>query len=807
MQLEITKSNHTHDATQQVHRQFRNLLSASRYRPSGILGLKILLVLLSSVFCLSLAYASRARAVSPEKVPSALVRLAARADSSSAWPELRRLAESLKTARDRALAYFVLGYNEYKSGRFDVAAADLAKASSPASPLSALADYYHASAAYSGGHPEAVPSILDGFNKRYPSSIEHYDAIELLAWAYLQTGDPQRALQLLQREPQVRQRPALALVLGRAYTDSGQIRQAAQTFQDIYYAFPTTPQASAAGDALNKLKSQLGVNYPTVSDEIATARVEKLFSASRYSEALREYEQLLRDRRNSAWAWGWNLGRAKCLIRLGRGADAAETLVNSVAPTPELDAERLATLVDAYARVEDDTAVANAVNKLRADHFSSRWHAVALLRAANYFMYRGELDIAPLYYRTLLDAFPHTPQGSEASWHFAWITYLTGQPDEASKALQHHVRNYPDSSHVPAALYFLGRLQEDGQPAEASALYQFLIKRYRHSYYSLEASNRLSLLKKSPVHQTMFGNSPLLSLPELASNIPPADPPRFGACPPSSDGENLLLFNLLSALHLDDLATQDIQAQLSLHPDSPALVIALSRLEAEQGQTDRALHTTKRITPDYYSEQFSDLPREIWQLLFPTVHISVIRRYAAINRLDPYLVMGLIRQESGFNVSATSPVDARGLMQVEASTVTHSRRYLKSVGRRLYEPIYNVRFGCAFLRRLLQHYDGNEAAALAAYNAGPTVVDQWLSQRKYRDQQEFIESIPYPETRIYLKAVFADSGVYRQLLKPTTEFAECSDDSRKAPKPSTADVRRNTRSQDRSLLPAARESR
>ncbi|HET9179662.1 MAG TPA: transglycosylase SLT domain-containing protein [Terriglobia bacterium] len=744
--------------------------------------MKILLVLLASVFYLPLASAARTPAATWGKPPSALVRLASRADSSSTWPELRRLAESLKATKDRALTYFVLGYHEYKSSKFDVAAADLAKASSTPSPLADLADYYCASAAYNGGHPEAVPGILDDFNKRHPFSIEHYDAIELLAWAYLQTGNPQRALQLLQAEPQVRQRPALALVLGRAYTDSGQVRQAAQTFQDIFYAFPTTPQASAAGDALNKLKNQLGVNYPQVSDEIATARVEKLFSASQYSEALREYEQLLKDRRNSTWAWGWNLGRAKCLIRLGRGADAAETLVNSVAPTPELDAERLATLVDAYARVEDDTAVANTLNKLRADHFSSRWHAVALLRAANYFMYKGVLDIAPLYYRTLLDAFPHTPQASEASWRFAWITYLTGQPDEASKALLQHIRNYPDSSHVAAALYFLGRLQEDGQPAEARAVYEFLIKRYRHNYYSLEASNRLSLLKKSAVHQTTFGNNPLFSLPELARNIPAADPPRFGACPPSTDGANLLPFNMLSALHLDDLARQDIQARLSLHPDSPALVIALSRFEAEQGQTDRALHTTKRITPDYYSQQFSGLPREVWRLLFPTAHIGVIRRYAAINHLDPYLVMGLIRQESGFNVRATSIADARGLMQIEASTVTNSRRYLKSVGRRLYEPTYNVRFGCAFLRRLLQRYDGNEAAALAAYNAGPTVVDQWLSQRKYRDQQEFVESIPYPETRIYLKAVFADSGVYRQLLKPATEFAECSSHSRLAQK-------------------------
>ena len=372
--------------------------------------MKLILSLLVSFF-FPLASTVQVPAASPQRLPSTLVHLAARANSSSAWPELRRYAESLKPGKDRALAYFVLGYREYESGEYDAAAADLAKASSPASPLADLADYYRASAAYKGGHPEAVPGILGGFNQRYPSSTEHYDAIELMAWAYLQTGDPEKALQLLQSEHQVRERPALALVLGRAYTNTGQLRQAAQTFQDIYYAFPTTPQAGAAGDALDKLKSQLGVSYPPVSDEIASARLEKLYSASRYAEALKGYDQLMKDRRNSAWAWRWNLGRARCLIRLGRASDAAETLVNSIAPTPQLDAERLATLVNAYARIEDDTAVARTLNKLRADHFNSHWHAVALLRAANYFMYRGEWDIAPLYYRTLLDILSYRRAG------------------------------------------------------------------------------------------------------------------------------------------------------------------------------------------------------------------------------------------------------------------------------------------------------------------------------------------------------------------------------------------------------------
>jgi soluble lytic murein transglycosylase len=328
-------------------------------------------------------------------------------------------------------------------------------------------------------------------------------------------------------------------------------------------------------------------------------------------------------------------------------------------------------------------------------------------------------------------------------------------------------------------------------------LYEFLIRRYRHTYYALEASTRISVLKKRPIKASRSSSGPAFSIRELTSRVPAVDPPGLGACLPSTRTVDLETFNILDALHLDDLARQDIQSRLVHHPNSPTLVLALSWFEAEQGRTDYALHITKRMIPNYYSQQFSDLPRQVWQLLFPRAHVSVIRRYAAINHLDPYLVMGLIRQESGFNPRATSSSNARGLMQVLATTVTHSRRYLNAVRNRLYEPAYNVRYGCAYLRALLKRYNGDVAEALAAYNAGPTNVDRWLSQRTFRNQQEFVESVPFPETRVYLKAVFADSGVYRQLLRGSVHFAKCTGRSAKTLESSRAGFRGNLHLQSR----------
>lgn len=737
--------------------------------------MRVFCTLLISALFFPLASAARTSVVSQRRFPLVLVRLSAKAKSSRTWPELRRYAASRKVPKDRALAYFVLGYREYQSGHYSAAEKDLARASSTSTPVADLAQYYCASAAYKGGHPERVAGILGNFSRRFPSSMEHYEAIELLAWGYLQTGQSQKALHVLLSEPQVRERPPLALLLAQAYVDNGQLKQAALIYQDIYYAFPTAPEAEVAGNALKKLRLQLGVSFPPVTDEIATARVEKLYVTYHYSEALKGYEHLLKKRSSSKWAWQWNLGRAKCLIRLGQADDAIDTLVHSVAPTSALDAERLAILVDAYARTDNDTAIARAITRLSSDHFKSHWHAVALLRAANYFMSEGELQIAPLYYRTLHELFPKTPQGSLASWRLAWIMYLTGKPSKARALLLSFIESYPDSPNVPAALYFLGRTEESKQPAKARALYELLRNRFRHHYYALEAANRLSAMRRERIHQTStVASGPSFSVAALASKIPALDPPRVAPCLLLTTHPDLAAFETLKALHLDHLAVQDLQTRISRRPDAPRLIFALSRFEAEQGRTDLALHMAKKIAPDYHSQQFSEFPREIWELLYPREFTRLIRRYAVANHLNPYLVMGLIREESGFYPRATSPSDARGLMQILASSVTRSRHYQRIVARRLYGTTYNVRFGCAYLHKLLKRYHGNVAEAVAAYNAGPTRVDDWLSQHTYRDPQEFVESIPFPGTRVYVKGVLADSRVYQQLVRGRLEFAECS---------------------------------
>jgi soluble lytic murein transglycosylase len=137
--------------------------------------------------------------------------------------------------------------------------------------------------------------------------------------------------------------------------------------------------------------------------------------------------------------------------------------------------------------------------------------------------------------------------------------------------------------------------------------------------------------------------------------------------------------------------------------------------------------------------------------------------------------MGLIRQESAFNVRATSSADARGLMQVLPTTATSSKRAsrIRYAGTRLYNAAYNIRFGCAYLRTLLNEFSGKPEQALAAYNAGDFRVRDWMKDTTFRDSSEFLEAIPIHATRAYVESVLRDAAIYRQLLTGQAKFATC----------------------------------
>ena len=719
--------------------------------------------------------ASRAKVRAPDAraLPARLIRLASQATHPAGWSALRAYAGRRPRGVVRGYAYFALGYRECKAGLYPQAERDLARAAADEFPLRDLAVYYLAQTDYRDGQTARVVGLLHSFAREFPGSTALTKAIGLLAWAYLQSGQAAKAVRTLTSYPRTFQRSDLSLQLALAYEASGAPLAAARLDQDIYYAFPTTPEANVAAEGLRRLKATLRAQYPRVSDRIVTARAQKLFAAGRFDAALKEYARLLRVRPRSPERWEWILGKALCLLRLNQEPAAIQVLRSGVPLSPALNAERERLLVEAYMDTSDEKAMNRALDQLRIHHPDSPWYAQGLYSAASDYLERGNVNLAAALYRNVAGAFPNLPLGEDAAWRAAWLAYFKGASADARAALLDYIERYPSSLRTAGALYFLGRLAEDlGDPREARELYQLLRRRYGHGYYALRAADRLGRLAKvKRMARNPRGHHQALDIRKLTGLIPPPRSLPFNPCVHPSSEVWLRPYLALASLSLRKLASECLRGLLRDRSSQPDLIFALSRIEAERGRPDRGIYLTRKLIGRYQDASFRTLPRSLWALLYPRSFWALVDREARQEGLDPYLIMALIREESGFYPKAVSPAHALGLMQILDRSRAPAARALAA---RLGSPWYNVRAGCAYLRGLMKRYHGNLAVALAAYNAGPTRVDDWLRVYSFRGREDFIEMIPFPGTRIYVRAVLRDQILYRRMLAGRVSYMACT---------------------------------
>jgi soluble lytic murein transglycosylase len=193
-------------------------------------------------------------------------------------------------------------------------------------------------------------------------------------------------------------------------------------------------------------------------------------------------------------------------------------------------------------------------------------------------------------------------------------------------------------------------------------------------------------------------------------------------------------------------------------------VLAQAQIYSSYGEYTRAIQSMKRSGISFFAIPVNKVPQEYWKLMFPQPYWSDLVTDSAKNGLDPYLVASLIRQESEFNAGAVSPAHAYGLMQLLASVGKENAKKEGIKGfqtSQLLVPSVNLQLGTRNLRAALDRFGGQPEYALAAYNAGDVPVRQWMAQGDYKDIAEFVESIPYTETREYVQAIMRNRELYR----------------------------------------------
>jgi soluble lytic murein transglycosylase len=651
-----------------------------------------------------------------------------------------------------ALAWLVVGYAHVLDRDFAKAIDPLNRAKVHAGDLGDYVAYYLGTSYLQTGRVAEAVSNLADFSKAHPDSLLARDATVSYADALLLEGQAAEAVTLL-APLRVPVRSDVEFALGRAYAASGQSAKAADTLANIYYTMPASTEADAAYAELKKLPS---APPPAVSQR--KTRADALISRHRYADAVEEYRSLASEASGSERT-GFQLALADALHRSGRNRDAKPVLAELGNVTGEANAQRLYLLSQVAWATNDNDNFYRTVDELRQSAPASPWLEQALLSAANLHLVHHEYDQALDAFREAQQRFPNGARASYVHWKAAWLTLRQGRNDDAKKAFEEQIALYPSGAETPAALYWRARLaEEDNQFAMAKAFYQKLSDRYRNFYYAELARQRMTHLPAASDATMQFA---------LLDRVPPLDAGgKVAESEPPSDELHVQKAELLGNGGLVDFAVRELQAASSVDGGASWGPAETARLYVETGHYDRAIEVMKHCAPNYFALDIPDLPRNYWEALFPKAYWSDLKRSSAANGLDPYLVASLIRQESEFNPNAVSRANAVGLMQLLPKTgklvakEVKLRRYSSS---QLYTPAVNLQLGTRYFRGMVDKFGGSFEYALAAYNAGSDRVEEWLGQGKYRDPQEFVESIPFTETREYVQAILRNASVYKQL--------------------------------------------
>ncbi len=647
-----------------------------------------------------------------------------------------------------AAAWLAMGHAYMLDKRFSDAYNAFRQAAQRGEALDDYADYLGAQAALQGGRGTDAYALLENFSQRHPESIFVPNAPVVLANGYLQQNDPQGALRVLSSLTGTAQasHADFRFAQAKAWQLAGNTNQAAAMYRSIYTLLPLSYEATQARAQLQAMGTPLTATEHKV-------HADQLYNAKRYSEAADEYHSIQHDATLSPGDRdALDIYAAVCDLKLKR---LSKREAESLPQTDDDSAALKLYLLAELARSSDDRGQhGSLVTQLTQRYPRSRWTEESLYSAGNMYLLKHEYGTAAGYYSQLVSMFPRSTYGPSSHWRAGWLSYRTRNYSEAARLMDEQIQRYPTGIETPSALYWRGRIYEEQEHnlSQAANYYRTLSDSFPNYYYALLARQRLDILGKQPA---VTPAAPLASVrapdvPELIDNLPEND-------------THLIKARLLANAGLNEYIAPEIQAS----PTSPTWgTLAQAEIYTSYGEYVRALQAIKRSGASYFAYSVDDVPQMYWKLLFPTPYWNELTANASRNSLDPYLVASLIRQESEFNPGAVSRANAYGLMQMLPS-VGKSLAKREGIGRfstnDLLQPATSLRLGTIYLRQTIDRFGGQVEYALAAYNAGDTPVRQWMSTNDYRDMAEFVESIPYTETREYVQAILRNREMYRAI--------------------------------------------
>ncbi|MEJ2185716.1 MAG: transglycosylase SLT domain-containing protein [Gemmatimonadota bacterium] len=610
--------------------------------------------------------------------------------------------------------------------------------------LPQIADWIHmfsASAAAAEGDTALVRQHLEAAGEPLATRRGWETAARALAEAGDTAGAIQWARAAGRRLPGAGERAATWTFAGRLELAAGDTASGRAT---LLHALSVSPGSAAAVDAARALSDL----HTSAVEALRVGRI--YYRHGNMERAARGFERYLASGQGSRaerLQIRFELGNALFRGRSYRGAERVLLAVSESASSshPSMAASAMFTAGRAqYRRGHKQTGIATFLRT--AARFPHQAVAArAVFTVADLAHDDANLARARKYYRRTVALAPEIDEAGIARMRLAGIAMMQDDTKAALAVYEGYRSQFPDGRRIDQATYWAGRAYEMlGDTAHAKQRFRQVARHDPVGYYGLAAAARLG-----DTYPTELGAGPE---PDTTLQAALARP--------------LERMDLLSDAGEQDAVDWEIQQVARRLDSNDAALYDLAEALDARGYTTAGINIGWKLR-----DHTSAWNERLLRIVYPFPYRDIVLAEADERGLDPFLVAGLIRRESGFSAAAMSPAGAMGLMQIMPRTgrVLARAAGIRHFGTAMLDlPEINLHLGMAFLADLIHRYDDKVPAVLAAYNAGPTRLKNWRQLPEFRDMELFTERIPFRETRDYVRYVQENARIYAMLYGTAT---------------------------------------
>lgn len=613
----------------------------------------------------------------------------------------------------------------------------------------------------SGNHAEAI-SVFSQLITDFPDSLHARDAGLRRAESANRAGQPLKVKEWL--GDLVAAKDARAnLIVAESYEATGDRASATRSLRTVYFYGAGSDEAKQAEARLIALGEPMA---PQSAEELL-ARADRLLAAKDFAAADKTYSELYSAYPASAGT-AVRLRHLTALSSLRKPAEA-RAIFNGIPDAASEKESAYYHLAMANARARQWPEARRVAEEMRQKFPNGKLTPKAWVDAGMVARdAKNRLEEQALL-RAAVVNFPNAVEVAQAQFELAWLEHEKKNYALSSTMLTEHLARYAerDTTNRGKSGYWAARDSERaGKTAEACALYAGVLYRYSANWYGYLAQQRLAAMS-CPAGGPAAGSLVARAVAALKT---------ITVAPETSTEKELSRAeksNDLSSVGLFDWAIDELQEAKKTADNSPKINLALARHYRYKGDNVNALLALAKSYPDYSQMFPEEMGPDEWEIFYPLANWNEIKHWASERRLDKYQVAGLIRQESVFNPRARSHANAYGLMQLLVPTArSMARKYVSKTSmvtsETLYQPAVNIELGTAFMRDQFDKFGRIEYVAVA-YNAGPGRVGPWRASLPL-EIDEFVEAIPFRETKGYVQGVIRNTAQYRRLYDENGNF-------------------------------------